>query len=69
MPINEHRRLVKEARAIINDTRVKTEALTKCVGESRALVAESTMLLARPGSQAKTCATPNAADRPERDRR
>ncbi len=47
MPINEHRRLVKEARAIIDKTRLKTEALTTCVGESRVLVAESRMLLAR----------------------
>ncbi len=57
MPINEHRRLVKEARAIIDDTKLKTEALTKCVAASRTLVAESRMLLARSESLAKTYAT------------
>ena len=47
MPMNERRRLAEEAKAIIAETRREAERLTTCVTRSRALVAESKLLVAQ----------------------
>jgi len=47
MPLHERRRLAEEAKAIIRETRLATEALRICVARSRVLVSESQLLLSQ----------------------
>jgi hypothetical protein len=49
MPTNKRRRLAKEARAIVTETKRSVEELKKCVARSRELLDESKMLLAGHG--------------------
>jgi len=47
MPINEHRRIAKQAKAIVEETRLRSEELRKCVANSRCLIDESRQILAQ----------------------
>ena len=47
MPMNEYRRLSKEARALVEETRRGAEELRKCVADSRFLIEESKEILAQ----------------------
>jgi len=47
MPMNERRRLAEQAKAIVADTQREVEQLTTCVARSRALLAESKLLLSQ----------------------